>query len=77
MDKYTVFNTINSIMKDKYNYTLLFSDEVKTLICKYDCEKMHKIISILYANRKSDEEYVKKNIASVEKESNRTMGFCI
>ena len=44
MDKYTTFNTINSILGKKHKFTLTFSEETRTLICKYDSERMHQIM---------------------------------
>ena len=75
MNKYTTFNTINSMLDKKYKFTLPFSDEAKALICKCDSEQMHRIMFELYATRNTSEEFVKKSIANVMEETKRTIGF--
>jgi len=77
MEKYTTFNTINSILGKKHNFTLPFSDEARTLICKFDSEQMHQIMVELYRVRNTNEEFVQKSIAHVKRETTRTIGFGI
>ena len=77
MDKITTFDTINSILGKKHKFTLPFSEETRTLICKYDSERMHQIMFVLYVAQNTDEEFVKKSIAGVEDEKKRIIGFSI
>jgi len=75
MDKYTTFNTINSMLGKKHKFNLPFSEETRSLICKCDSEQMHQIMFELYTTKNTSEEFVKKSIASVNKETKRTIGF--
>ena len=75
MDKHIIFKTINLMLSEKYKYVLPFCEEARALICKFDSEKMYKLMSAFYTVQKSDEEFVKKSIASVKKETDRTIGF--
>ena len=75
MDKCTTFNTINSMLGKKHNFTLPFSEEARALICKFDPEQMHQVMFESYTARNTSEEFVKKNIASIKGETTRTIGF--
>ena len=77
MDKYTRLNAINNMMGKKHKFTLQFNETTKALICECDTEQMHHVISELYAARDTSEEFVKKSIAGVNKETVRVIGFGI
>jgi len=75
MNKYTTFNTINSVLGKKHKFNLPFSEEARALICRCDSEQMHKIMFELYTTRNTSDESVKKSIASVKNETKRIIGF--
>ena len=76
MDKLTAFVTINSMLGKKHKFTLSFSEETRALICNScDTEQMHHIMSALYSEQNTGEDFVKKNIADIKGEVKRTIGF--
>ena len=77
MDKYTKINTIISMLGKKHKGTLQLCEATKALICECNTEQMHHIISELYAAQDISEEFVKKSIAGIKKETARVIGFGI
>ena len=75
MDKYTTFNTINSMLGKKYNFSLPLSDEARALICEHNSEQMYQIILSIYMAKDTGDEFVKKSIACVNKENKKIIGF--
>jgi len=61
----------------KYKLALPFSEAAKELICKYDSEQMYRVMFVLYAARNTSDEFVKKSIEFVIRETTRTIGFGI
>ena len=57
--------------------TLQLCEATKALICECNTEQMHHIISELYAAQDISEEFVKKSIAGIKKETARVIGFGI
>ena len=75
MDRYMTFNTFNSMLGKKHNYTLPFSDEARAMICEFAPEQMYQIMLELYKMQDKCEESVKKVIANVKGETRRIIGF--
>ena len=75
MDKYTRFNTIVSMLAKKYGYRLTLSEAGRALICECDPEQIHQIAAELYKARDASEEFVKKSIANIKRQTARTIGF--
>ena len=75
MDKYTRFNTIVSMLAKKHGYRLTLSEKERALICECDPEQMHQIVSELYKARDTSEEFVKKSIVNIKRQTPRSIGF--
>ena len=75
MDKHTTFKTINVMLSKKHSVRLPLSDESIALICKYESEQMYQIMLSLYEAKNASDEFVKKSIASINKETKKPIGF--
>ena len=75
MDKYTRLNTISSMLSKKHKFTLPLCEATIALICECDSEQMHHVMSEVYTARNANEDFVKKSIASIKKETTRSIGF--
>ena len=77
MDKQTTFKTINVMLSKMHNVRLLLSDESIALICKCDSEQMYQIMLSIYEARNTSDDFVKKSIACVNRETRKPIGFDI